>query len=172
MNEKERENPEELFGAFYDGEQARQAAEDLRAADAMLGDFDTAEPDDELIADIKRKIRIRLAKKKAKDFRAVLLRAVAVAAVFLIAALILVRYFKPADYQETGAGSEVVMLSNNVWESVDLVDADEDLFDLSAAIMELESELYAVDSEGALIEDEIEEYEYELMDTENDFWKG
>ncbi|TFG48691.1 MAG: hypothetical protein E4H40_04235 [Candidatus Brocadiia bacterium] len=171
MNKKEHDNLEELFGRFYGSEQAAQAAEEIRSTDAMLRNVASPEPDEALIADIKKKILVCVARKKSLKFRTALLRAAVVAAVVLIVATALVKFNEPSKTDTTplqAAG----LISEAEWESSDLAAADENISSLSTAIEQVENELCLLGSHRMAIEEEIERYELEYVDMENDFWKG
>ena len=88
MESRNQENLGELFGKFFDAEQVESCIKDFQEAERIFADNPAPEPDDMLIANIKAEIAMRLPARKAElARRRTYRRAVAAAAVFLIAGI-------------------------------------------------------------------------------------
>lgn len=167
---KENENLDELFGQFYEDEQAKEVAEDIRQGEQILRDNPSPQPTAELLADIKSKMAIELSKKPRRGY-SILLKFAAAAAVILIAVLATHNFVDQQPKSTTLA--TVDALPRAVWESDDLSIDDKTLADLSADIEDLEQQILALNDyqngEEFFSTDEIE---MELLDISSDFWKG
>jgi hypothetical protein len=178
MNEQNEENLKELFEKFVsgesaggrdfaEGEQAEQAAEDFRKGEQIIREHSAPEPDGELIANIKNEIAAKLLHKKenAFAFRRTVYKTVAVAAAFILVAVVSVKLFESAPEKP------VVDLTAQkaVWENESLSDEN-----LAAEIEQIESDLLAMrlGENGGNDYEAVTELEMELTEINSDFWKG
>ncbi len=163
---EQNENLKELLSQFYDKERADEFTEDLRQVESLLEQNPVAEPGAKLLADIKMKTETALLVKKAKFHRSVRDRAVAVAATFIILAAMSVKFFQQRiePTQQTQ-----LAVAEFVWDN-----GDENVETLSAEIEELESDMLAFEFGQTTTNGsgDIDELEIEILQTENDFWKG
>jgi len=182
MNGQNEENLKELFEKFLSAEQAKQALEDVRKGEQILREHPAPQPDGKLIADIKVKTARALLRRKASAFKRIAYKAAAVAAVFIILAVIGVKLFEkgggePRPYQVRGEPERIITASiipKTIWESDDIADDDADLATLIAEIEQIESEALALqldenDSNGNIA---VTELEMELIEINSNFWKG
>lgn len=174
MKDLNNENLEELLAKFYDAAEAKQAAQEILKAEQILRASPAAEPSEALIADIKSQIAMRLAQRRASARRLVLAKAVAVAAVFVILALVAVRFFNQSRPMERGHSPVPAMISQEVWESSDIAADDPDLATLSAQIEEVARNLLSVrlDEDGDGNGEAVVDIEVKLIEIESNFWKG
>lgn len=174
MKDLNNENLEELLAKFYDAAEAKQAAQEIREAEQILRTSAAAGPSEALIADIKSQIARRLAQQRASARRLVFAKAVAVAAVFVILALVAVRFFNQSRPMERGHSPVLAMISQEVWESSDIAADDPDLATLSAQIEEVARNLLSVrlDENGDGNGEAVVDIEVKLIEIESEFWKG
>ncbi|MDD5327145.1 MAG: hypothetical protein PHY02_04940 [Phycisphaerae bacterium] len=160
------ENLKELFEKFVEGEQAEQAAEDIRKGEQILGGNPAPQPDDELIANIKAEIAVSLYNKKQDTLRRTAYKMMAVAAGFMLLAVISVKLFEKNSIEPERAVNSPAALSA-VWDN----SADETL---TAEIEQIESDLFAMQSSenSSNGSEAVTELEMEMIETNNDFWKG
>jgi len=160
------ENLKELFERFVEGEQAERAAEDIRKGEQILGENPAPQPDEELIADIKAEIAVSLYHKKQDTLRRTAYKMMAVAAGFMLLAVVSVKLF-----EKGGVGPEKTINSPVALKAVWDNSADETL---TAEIEQIESDLVAMQSgENSSNGDEaVTELEMKLTETNGDFWKG
>ena len=170
MSERNEENLKELLEKFLGSEQARQAADDIQKAEQLLSEHPAPEPDDMLVAGIKREIADALPYKKANTFRQVVYKTASVAAVFILLAVICVMLFNNGS--DTIAGD--LMMSAAIWESEDISADDANLATLIAEIEQIEGEMLALqlDENGSNGSGAVMELELELIEIDSDFWKG
>jgi hypothetical protein len=167
MDERNEENVSDLFARFLEGEAAEKAAEDIRKGEEILREHPAPEPDGELIADIKARIRRELFVEKTRLTKRVVLRAAAVAAAFLIVAAVSVKLFERGG-EEQRKVVKVATLPSEIWED------DGDLATLSAEVEEAEDEAAGLrlGGNGGNGEASLVELEIELVEIVSDFWKG
>lgn len=183
MNGQNEENLKELFGKFVGDEwdttwgiplwQAEQAVEDVRKGEQILRSFSAPEPDGELIADIKAEIAARLLYKKENAFRRAIYKTMAVAAGFIILAVVSVKLFETKIVQPERPVSGSI-IPKAVWESECLADDGADSAALVAEVEQIESDLLAVQlgENGSSGYEAVTELETELIEINSDFWKG
>ncbi|MCK4752430.1 MAG: hypothetical protein KAS75_03215 [Planctomycetes bacterium] len=169
MNNRNEENLEELFGKFFNPEEAGQAEEDIRKTEQILSENPAPKPDEELIADIKAQVTAVLLHKTA--FRQTVYKVAAVAAIFLVLAGISVKLFEKQQSERIQYAS---IMPAVLWESDDIITDDADLAVLNAEIDQIENDAIALrlgtaNSNG---NGDLTELETELMEIDNDFWKG
>ncbi|MFA5239696.1 MAG: hypothetical protein WC476_08340 [Phycisphaerae bacterium] len=160
------ENLKELFERFVEGEQAERAAEDIRKGEQILWDNPAPQPDDELIANIKAEIAVSLYNKKQDTLRRTAYKMMAVAAGFMLLAVVSVKLFENNGVEPEKTVNSPVALKA-VWDN----SADETL---TAEIEQIESDLFAMQSgENSSNGDKaVTELEMEMVETNGYFWKG
>jgi hypothetical protein len=168
MNGRNEENLKELFERFVEAEQAEKAAEDIRKGEQILRENPTPQPSDELIANIKTEIAASLLYKKENAFRRTAYKTMAVAAGFILLAVIGVKLFEKGKGEAERVASDSTA-PKAVWESESL--ADETLTD---EIEQVENDLLAMQfgENGGNGYEAVTELEMELTEINSDFWKG
>jgi hypothetical protein len=174
MNGQDRENLKELFGKFVGDEQAEQVVEDIRKGEQILRSHSAPEPDGELIADIKAEIAVSLSHRKERTFRRIAYEAVAVAAAFILVAVVTVKIFEAEIIQPKRPVSSLTILPKAIWDSECLADDGADSAALVAEVEQVENDVLAMrtgenNSSGY---EAATELEMELTEIGNDFWKG
>ncbi len=173
MNYRNEENLKEVFEKFLEAKEAEQAAEDMAQGERILHEHPAAEPDDELIADIKMKISGALLHRKASAFRRTAYKTAAAAAVFILLAAMSTRLFEK-DGGEPKRVATASIIAGVIWESEHLAADDADLAILAAEIEQIEDEMLALQlgKDGGNGSKVVTELEIELIEINNDFWKG
>ena len=173
MENRNHENLGELLRKFFDAEQAESYLKDFQEGERIFRDNPAPEPDDMLIANIKAGIAMRLSARKAElARRRVYRRAVAAAAVFLIAGI------STMLFNDTRQGptrlAAASLMPTAMWESDDVAADDENLAFFTTEIQQIENEVVALESDEDTSESDstIEELEMELIVISSDFWKG
>jgi len=165
MNSRNDENLEELFGRFFDGKEAKEAAEDIGKGEQTLRGHPAPVPDDVLLADIKGKIVKALLEKKVNTFKVAVYRVAAVAAMFIILAIISVKLFNPKSIAS--------ITPQSVWESVDGAAEDTEWAVFTARTEQIEGDVLSLKSyENGVQDKEVTELESDLTEMDSDFWKG
>ena len=173
MGNQNDENVKGRFEKFLNPREAKQAAEDIRQGEQILRDNPTPMPDEMLIADIKDKTAEATSRKRADTFRRAVYKTAAVAAAFIILAVVSVKLSeRNISKPEKRAVASIIPAA--IWESENLDDDDADLATLTAEIEQIESELLAVQlgENGTDGGDDIVELEMELIEINSNFWKG
>jgi hypothetical protein len=172
MNGETEENLKDLFEKFLNSEQAEQAVEDIQKGEQILRKPAAPEPDSKLIASIKAEIAASLLRKKENAFRRTVYKTAAIAAGFIILAIISVKLFETERVQPERLASGSIM-PKAVWESECLADDGADSATLVADIEQVESDLLAMQSdENGGNGEAVTELEMELTEINSDFWKG
>lgn len=169
MNDKNKENPEELFEKFLDSQQARQAAEDILEGEQIISQHPAPVPDAKLVADIKVEMSESLHRQRARAHRRMVYKLVAAAAVIVLAGVSVKLYITTrSGPAKTFAMSEVI------WESDDITADDVELAVLTAEIEQIESEIMALQlaDNGGNGYGAVTDLEIELVEINSDFWKG
>ena len=173
MNGRNEENLKEVFEKFLEPKEAEQAVEDMAQGERIFHEHPAAEPDDELIADIKMKISGALLHKKTVAFRRIVYKTAVVAAAVILLAAIGTRLF-----ERGGGGSKRVatasIIDGVIWESERLAADDADLATVAAEIEQIEDEVLALQlgETGGNGGKAVTELEIELIEINNNFWKG
>ncbi len=169
MNNRNEENIEELFGKFSGPEETAQAEENIRKAKQILSENPAPEPDKELIVDIKAQVTAVLLHRTA--FRQTVYKAAAVAAVFFVLAGASIKLF---EKQESKRSDYASIIPATLWDSENIAADDADLAVLKAEIEQIENEALALQLAGGSGNggSDLTELETELIETDNDFWKG
>ncbi|MDD5381734.1 MAG: hypothetical protein PHG53_08895 [Phycisphaerae bacterium] len=175
MNDETKENLNDLFGKFLDSGQVEQTIEDIQKGEQILHEHSAPKPDGELIANIKAEIAVSLLHKKKNTFRRTVYRTAAVAAGFIILAIISVKLFETEKVRPERPVSSSIM-PKAVWESERLADDSAESAILVAEVEQIENDLLAMqfgenngNGREAITELEIET---EFMEINSDFWKG
>ena len=155
MDQHNEENLREFLEKFLDRREAEQAAEDIQKTEQMLAEYPAPQPDDMLLASIKRQMADALPYKKENNFRRVFYKTVSVAAVFILLTVISVMLF---NNRETEKLTGDLVMSAAIWESENISADDANLATLIAETEEIEGEMLAL--------------EMELEEINSDFWKG
>ena len=168
--DKNQENLEQLLKEFFADDQAGQVAEDIDAGQEILHLYPAPQPQAAVLDDIKADIAEALAHKKTILFRpAVYYKAVAVAAVLIIAAIISLRFVAEQNYQH----KEIALIPAKIWESTEIAADDEELAILAAKIEQIEDEFADLQVNGYSDSySAVAELEMELIELNSDFWKG
>jgi hypothetical protein len=171
MDAQNEENLKELFERFPASEQAGSRAEDIREGEQLLREQPALQPREELMAEIKSRVRKALQRKKANSFERAAFKVAAAAAVVAIMVHIGARLSEKGGMDRIHTAS---LIPAAVWESENIVSDDADLATLTAEIEQLEGELLALqlDENGGNGNRELAELEMELVDIGSDFWKG
>jgi len=172
MESRNQENLGELFGKFFDAEQVESCIKDFQEAERIFADNPAPEPDDMLIANIKAEIAMRLPIRKAElARRRTYRRAVAAAAVFLIAGISTMLFNGPQHGPARLAAASLIPTA--VWESDDVTADDENLAFFATEIEQIANEVMALESNEDRSESDstIAELEMELILVTSDFWK-
>ena len=172
MNGRNEDNLKDLFEKFLDSEQAERNAEDIRKGEEILREHAAPEPDGEVIADIKAEVARELLSRERRVTKQVVYKVAAVAAAFLILAVVSVKLFEKGGEQRKVIAASI--LPSVLWDSEDIAADDVDLAILTAEIEEIESEALALElgENGGNGLAELAELEMELMEIDSDFWKG
>jgi hypothetical protein len=173
MDNRNEENLEELFEKLVGGEQAKQAVEDIQKGERILRGQPAPEPDGELIANIKDEIAASLQHKKENAFRRIAYKTMAVAAAFILVAVISAKLFEKGKGEPEGL-AVVSTIPKAVWESERLADDSADSATLIAEVKQIESDLLAMQlgENGGNGHEAVTELEMELIEINSDFWKG
>ena len=168
MSDQKDENLNELFEQFYSPVQAKQAADDVREVEQIFSRNPAPEPDKALIADTKSGITQTLQQRSAFSFKAV-----AVAAVITVAAVVGVTFFQRVRHGPEKA-FYAAAIPETVWETDDLTTEDSQLAIVTTELAEIEDQILAVHSaeNGGNGQYRLAELETELMEIDSDFWKG
>ncbi len=173
MEDRNHENLGELFGKFFDAEQVESHLNDFQEVERIFRDNPAPAPDDMLIANIKAEIAMRLPARKAElARRRIYKRAVAAAAVFLIAGISTTLFDGPTHGPVKLAAASLIPTA--IWESDNIASDDENLAFFATEIQQIENEVIALESDEDTSESDstIEELEMELIVISSDFWKG
>jgi hypothetical protein len=142
MRGPEKEDLRELFERFVEAEQANEAVEDILKGEQILRDNAAPEPDARLIVSIKAQIAKELSLRRAKASRWAYYRVAAVAAVIVIVASIGVKLINRGG--ESGGMYASAIMPAAIWESANITVDDPQLAVLSAAVEEIESEVWTL----------------------------
>lgn len=173
MNDEREEKLKDLFEKFLDSEQAEQAVNDIEEGERILHRNPAPEPSDELIAGIKAEIAGQLLHRKENTFRKAIYKTMAVAATFILFAVISVKFFEKDTSEPERMASQSTM-PTAVWESECLADDSADAAALVAEVEQIESDLLAAQlgENGSNGYETVTELEMELIEINSDFWKG
>jgi hypothetical protein len=173
MEDRNKENLRELFGKFFDAEQADSCIEDVQKAEQMLRNHPAPEPDDMLIANIKAEIAMRLQAGRAHHFRRIIYEVVGAAAAIIFVAAVSLQLLQK-DTSKPGEVIHASLIPTAIWESDDITTADENLAAFTAQIEQIEDEVITLQSgeKTGNGDSTLVELEVELIEINSDFWKG
>ncbi len=173
MNNRNEENLKEVFEKFLEPKEVEQAAEDIAQGERIFREHPAAEPDDEFIADIKMKISGALLHRKATSFRRTAYKTAVAAVAVILLAVISTRFFEKGSGESKKAAAASI-IDGVIWESERLAADDADLAILAAEIEQIEDEMLALQlaEDGGNGSKAVTELEIELIEINNDFWKG
>ncbi len=164
----EQENLRDLLSKFYSADEAEQVQEDILRGEQIIGDNRASEPDAELIADIKARVSDKLVEREhhwAGRYARIAMAAAAVVAIGF-------GLFLMHSHTPVGPG-EVTVVSGGIWESEDLTVDDASLAILVEDIEAIEDEVVALMlGENGSESTSTDEFEIELLEISDDFWKG
>jgi hypothetical protein len=172
MKDRNDENLKGLFERLLGAEQANEAVRDVMQGERILREYPAPEPDKELIAGIKSNVAAMVLPRRARVFRKVVGRAVAVAAAIIILAAVSVRFLE-IDGDRSGRVAYASMIPKAVWESEDIAADDIDLAVLTAAVKQIEGEFLVLQlgENGHNGDRVVMELEIEFVEIKSDFWK-
>jgi len=166
------EDVKALFEKFVNREQAEQAAEDFLEAEQILRSCPAPGPDDKVTAGIKSQIAWALLDRKEIAFKRKALKAVAVAAVFIVLAALSVKLLEKQSQPQKIVYASIIPRA--IWESEDIASDDVNLATLTAEIEQIKDEMLALQlgDYGENGSSAVEELEMEFIEINSDFWKG
>jgi len=171
MSSRDHDDLKELFGAFMGPEEARKAADEVRAADEMLRANPAPEASREVLLKIKARGAAELAqRRRVRAWRKYAGEAIAAAAMLIILGGVGLKIF-----QNGPSSIRVEYLSKAVWETNSIVSEDVTLAYISTEIEQLEQQFKTLVSPGEQTDtstSELYDMEMELIAMETDFWKG
>ena len=174
MKNQNEENLEELFGKFFSEQEAKEAAGQLKKIEQALQDNPTPSPCKGLIANINSQIIRELDKRRQIAFRRLVYKVATVAAAVIILTIFSIKSSENKQVKPTTLLAAIEIVPTEVWNGEDITENDADLLTLAAEIEQAEKEILAMrfDEAAANGTNELAEIEIELMEIDNDFWKG
>lgn len=176
MNGQGDKNLKELFEESLGPDRADEAVEDVRKGEQILRKYPVPGPDNKLLTAIKLKIAGVLLLRKARFIKRIAYKAAAVAAVFIILAVICIKYFGKEETQQekTEYATAMPTIPVETWESEDIAAVDAELTILIAEIEQVEREMLTLQlgENGDNGSEAIAELEMEFIEINNNFWKG
>lgn len=169
MNNSANENLRELLAGFMDEAAARQTAEDIEKGEAILGAYKSPQPDERVLAEVKKNVAAALRRRRTVVLQKRILNAAAVAAVIVVSVMALMRY---GNWQNSGQTRMLATaISAGVWDGAD----DTDVTVLKAEVENIQSELSGVQSDSISTggtNTTAGDLETELIEVNGDMWKG
>ena len=171
MKEQNGENLRELFERFYTSEEAREAADEMQAAERILRENPAPEPSVGFLERVESKINSRLLyREHRRRFRRTAYKAVVAAAAVIVVATLWIGLEKGGGDSPLAYAS---IVPTAIWESDNIATDDMVLAFFTAEIEQIEGEVKAfLFGENGNGDAGVDELEMELMEIENDFWKG
>ena len=166
MNNSANENLRKLLAGFMDEAAARQTAEDIENGEKLLGAYLAPQPDERVLAEVKKNVVAAL-KRRTVVFQRRILGAAVAAAVIVVSVLALMRY----GNQLPGGQTKVVAaaISARVWDGAE----DADVTVLRAEIDNIQSELSGAQSDdGGNGSTAVGDLETELIEANGNLWEG
>ena len=173
MNDKERENIEELLKKFFDAEKAKEAAEDIEKGEQILRKNPSPAPDEEIILVVKSKATRAILEKKAQNFRRTVYKTAAVAAAIIVITAVSVKMLEKEIAGPEGV-APIAETTTALQKTNDIFGDDAEIETLAAEVEQVQNELLALQlgSTNGNGENDIIEAEMNLIDIGSDFWKG
>jgi len=180
MNTEKQDDLNKLLNTFMAPDSAEKAVEDFRQVDLFFEQYNKeAEPDSELLSKIKADISRELGHDKSSVFKTAMLRFVAAAAVFLVAASVwfVVDQDSPQQQSPSPATAQVtdVDSAESIWDSEDITANDIQYAIFERELQQIELEIAAIRNETYFTiqgEFDLTELENDFIEIESDFWKG
>ena len=168
MNNSANENLRKLLAGFMDEAAARQTAEDIEKGEEILGANQAPQPDERVLAEVKKSVVAALRRRRTVVFQRRILGAAVAAAIVVVSVLTLIRYGNPSNGHQTRMVA--ASIPSRVWEGAD----DADVTVLKAEIENIQSELSGVQSDdtGGNGSTAVDDLETELIEVNGDMWKG
>ncbi|MBC8482114.1 MAG: hypothetical protein H8D47_05555 [Planctomycetes bacterium] len=171
--ENKQVSPEELFAQLANSEEAKIFAQNVEWADEKFDSQPLPQLKNSALESLKAKVDVAIAVQKAVNMRRVVYKAAAVAAVFAVVSVLLIKTYQPQGIRNIQI-IELAAVSSAVWQSEDITSDDPDLATLSAETEDIENDLVTIDTE-TYFDDQtsrIDDLELELINIDSDFWKG
>jgi hypothetical protein len=169
MNNSANENLRKLLAGFMDEATARQTAEDIEKGEEILGANQAPQPDERVLAEVKKNVVAALRRRRTVVFQRRILGAAVAAAIVVVSVLTLIRYGDQTNSQQTRIVAKSVSIPSRVWEGAD----DADVTVLKAEIDNIQSELSGAQSDdGGNTSTAVGDLETELIEINGDMWKG
>jgi hypothetical protein len=166
MNNSANENLRELLAGFMDEAAARQTAEDIEKGEEILGAYKSPQPDERVLAEVKKNVVAALKRQRIVVLRKRILGATVTAAMIMVSVLVLIRYGN--QFQSGQTRMVATAISTGVWEGAD----DADVTVLKAEIDNIQRELSGTQSDDGSGSTTVGDLETELIEVNGDMWKG
>ena len=167
MNNSTNENLRELLAGFMDESAARQMAEDIEKGEEILGMSQSPQPDQRVLAEVKKSVAVALKRQQTVVFQRRILGAAVAAAAIVVSVLALIQYGDAQNKQQNRAIA--ASIPARVWEGAD----DADVTVLRAEIENIQSELSEAQSDDTGNGNTaVGDLETELIEINGDMWKG
>ena len=147
---------------------ARQTAEDIEKGEEILGANQSSQPDERVLAEVKKNVVAALRRRRTVVFQKRILSVAAAAAIVVVSVLTLIRYGNPSSSHQTRMVA--ASIPSRVWEGAD----DTDVTVLKAEIENIQSELSGAQSDDTSGSGStaVGDLETELIEVSGDVWKG
>jgi hypothetical protein len=147
---------------------ARQTAEDIEKGEEILGANQAPQPDERVLAEVKKNVVAALRRRRTVVFQKRILGAAVAAAIVVVSVLTMIRYGNLSNSHQTRMVA--ASIPSRVWEGAD----DADVTVLKAEIENIQSELSGVQSDdtGGNGSTAVDDLETELIEVNGDMWKG
>jgi hypothetical protein len=177
MNNKNKENLKDLFGKFFDPEQAQQASQDIDKANQLFQQYPAPQPHPSLIAGIKVEVKNELLREKTVSFRVMIYKTAVAAALVVISITIGVKLLEKKTNIEKTVISPII---SGTTDKNNYIAADDNNLEILVAEAEqIGDEIMALqlnenrDNEyGDNEYGDVTELEMNFTEIKGDFWKG
>jgi hypothetical protein len=167
MNNSANENLRKLLAGFMDEAAARQTAEDIEKGEEILGANQSPQPDERVIAEVKKTVVAALRRQRSVVLQRRILGAAVAAAMIMVSVLALTKYVNQPPSGQTRVVATAI--SARVWDGAD----DTDVTVLKAEIENIQSELSGAQSDdGSSGSTAVGDLEAELIEVNGNMWKG
>lgn len=168
MERRVREDLTELFGLWLDPQQARAAAEDVRAAERMIELHPAPLPAAGTLDQVRRQMRRRsLHRRRVAHFT----QGVAAVAAVILIAVGPSWHNSQRPHRSAGLAS---LIPAALWETDDIASDDVKLAYFNTEVDRLEAQVEAIENGDAdtSVNRALNDVEMELFQIDTDFWKG
>ena len=154
-------------------QQSGELLEGLEAVEQLFEQYPAPKPDQQVKESIKSQISAALSQKHSHRLRNVFCRVVATSAVVAIVATVSIRVSQKPGSAEQGFVSSSIMPAA-IWESDDIAVDDLVIATLTAELEQIEADTLAfeLNENMNLNPDVTASLEMELIEIDNEFWKG